>query len=154
MSKAYTGRFAPSPSGPLHFGSLVAALASFFDARRNRGRWLMRMEDLDPAREPVTAAQQILEQTQSYGMDWDGEVLFQSKRQLAYAEALESLQLPARWERVGENMILEGAHSVDRFRFRLGDIQAISGKKVGVFAMLRDHDPEAFRVVLPFFDGQ
>jgi hypothetical protein len=64
----YIGRFAPSPTGPLHFGSLLAALASFLDARANQGKWLMRIEDLDPPREPAGSAELILQQLQDFGM--------------------------------------------------------------------------------------
>jgi len=88
----YIGRFAPSPTGPLHFGSLLAALASFLDARANQGKWLMRVEDLDPPREPAGSAELILQQLQDLGMDWDGEVLYQSSRLDAYEEVLAKLQ--------------------------------------------------------------
>lgn len=88
----YIGRFAPSPSGPLHFGSLVAALASFLDARANGGLWLLRMEDLDPAREPPGAADDILYTLDFFGLHWDGEVLYQSQRLNAYEEALQTLR--------------------------------------------------------------
>jgi glutamyl-Q tRNA(Asp) synthetase len=89
---AYTGRFAPSPSGPLHFGSLVAAVASYLDARANHGIWLVRMEDLDPAREPPGAAATILEQLADYGMVSDKPVLYQSQRLEAYQAALDFLE--------------------------------------------------------------
>jgi len=89
---SYTGRFAPSPSGPLHFGSLVAAVASFLDARANQGTWLVRMEDLDPAREPPGAAETILEQLTDYGMQFDQPVLYQSNRLNAYQQALNILE--------------------------------------------------------------
>ncbi|MBJ7535973.1 tRNA glutamyl-Q(34) synthetase GluQRS [Rhodomicrobium vannielii ATCC 17100] len=89
----YIGRFAPSPTGPLHFGSLVAAVASCCDARAAGGRWLVRMEDIDPPREMPGAACRILDQLAAYGFEWDGEVLFQSTRLDAYAEALEALRL-------------------------------------------------------------
>jgi glutamyl-Q tRNA(Asp) synthetase len=88
----YIGRFAPSPTGPLHFGSLFAALASYLDARANQGKWLMRVEDLDPLREPVGSANLILQQLQDLGMDWDDEVLYQSSRLDAYEEVLHKLQ--------------------------------------------------------------
>ena len=84
-------RFAPSPTGPLHFGSLVTALASFLDARQRRGQWLVRIEDLDPPREVAGASDQILRQLESHGLCWDGTVLYQSTRLEAYAAALESL---------------------------------------------------------------
>ena len=90
-SSNYIGRFAPSPTGPLHFGSLLAALASFLDARSNNGKWLLRMEDLDPPREPPGTDQIILNQLQDLGFDWDGEVLYQSTRLAAYQEALDQL---------------------------------------------------------------
>jgi len=87
-SPSYIGRFAPTPSGYLHFGSLVAALASYLDARAASGLWLMRMEDLDPPREMPGAQAAILNALESYGFEWDGEVVNQSKRHDAYAEIL------------------------------------------------------------------
>ncbi len=88
---AYRGRFAPSPTGPLHQGSLLAALASFLDARHNGGSWLVRMEDLDPPREEAGAARRILDSLHHHGLHWDGDVLLQSRRGAAYAAALERL---------------------------------------------------------------
>ena len=88
----YVGRFAPSPTGPLHFGSLVAAVASFLDARAANGRWLVRMEDLDRPRCDQASADTILRQLEAYGLHWDGTVLYQSQRDDAYAEALATLQ--------------------------------------------------------------
>ncbi|WP_127079110.1 tRNA glutamyl-Q(34) synthetase GluQRS [Rhodomicrobium lacus] len=88
----HIGRFAPSPTGPLHFGSLVAAVASYCDARAAGGRWLVRMEDIDPPREMPGAAARILAQLGAYGFEWDGDVLFQSGRLDAYAHALETLR--------------------------------------------------------------
>lgn len=90
-SRPYIGRFAPTPSGYLHFGSLVAALASFLDARHVAGRWLVRMEDLDPPREMPGAQDAILRTLETHGMHWDGEVLRQSGRQAAYGAEVERL---------------------------------------------------------------
>lgn len=87
----YIGRFAPSPTGPLHFGSLVSALASYLDAKTNGGQWLVRMEDLDPPREQPGAASSILRSLEDHGLFWDGEVLYQSQRHHAYQECLDAL---------------------------------------------------------------
>ena len=91
-SSSYIGRFAPSPSGPLHFGSLVAALASYLDARAHQGKWLLRIEDIDPPREPAGASDLILKALESYGLHWDDHVLYQSDRTPAYDEILNLLQ--------------------------------------------------------------
>lgn len=93
MDSRYVGRFAPSPTGPLHFGSLLAALASFLDARAHGGKWLLRIEDLDPPREPAGAADTIKAQLDRFGLHWDDEPLYQSKRQDAYSDALHQLHL-------------------------------------------------------------
>jgi len=85
------GRFAPSPTGPLHFGSLVAAVGSFADIRATGGTWLVRMEDLDRTREVPGAADEILRTLDAFGLSWDGAVLYQSRRTDAYAMALKQL---------------------------------------------------------------
>src|SRR3954462_5724502 len=86
------GRFAPSPSGPLHFGSRVAALASWLDARAAGGRWLVRIEDLDRPRVQPGAADEILRTLERLGLSWDGEGIFQSQRGTLYAQALSRLR--------------------------------------------------------------
>ena len=91
INTAYTGRFAPTPSGYLHFGSLVAALASYLDARAAGGRWLLRMEDLDPPREMAGAQAAIVESLRNYGFEWDGEMQRQSDRHDAYEQVIERL---------------------------------------------------------------
>ena len=86
------GRFAPSPTGPLHFGSLVAALASWLDVRHAGGQWLVRIEDVDETRTVPGAADDILRTLESFGLRWDGEVAWQSRRKPLYAAALERLR--------------------------------------------------------------
>ena len=87
----YRGRFAPSPTGPLHFGSLVAAVGSYLEAKSRGGAWLLRMEDLDPPREQPGAADAILRTLEACGITWDGEIMYQSKRSAAYRAALARL---------------------------------------------------------------
>lgn len=91
MSQPYIGRFAPSPSGPLHFGSLVTALGSFMEARLHDGQWLLRMEDHDPPREMPGAADEILRTLDAFGFEWDGKVVYQSQRGELYEAALAKL---------------------------------------------------------------
>ena len=88
----YRGRFAPSPTGPLHFGSLVAAVGSFLAARQAGGQWLVRIEDLDPPREVPGSAELILRTLEAFGFEWDEPVMWQSRRHPAYEEAAARLQ--------------------------------------------------------------
>ncbi len=88
----YRGRFAPSPTGPLHFGSLVSAVGSYLDARTNGGEWLVRIEDVDTPRNVTGAASHILHTLDLYGFEWNGPVLYQSSRFEAYESALETLR--------------------------------------------------------------
>jgi glutamyl-Q tRNA(Asp) synthetase len=88
---SYRGRFAPSPTGPLHFGSLVAAVASWLDARAAGGEWLVRIEDVDETRTVPGADREILAQLAAFGLSHDGEVVWQSRRKAHYDEALARL---------------------------------------------------------------
>lgn len=87
----YRGRFAPSPTGPLHFGSLIAATGSYLQAKQQNGEWLIRIDDIDPPREQKGAADNILRTLESFGFEWNEEVLYQSKRQQRYQEAVDYL---------------------------------------------------------------
>lgn len=88
---SYVGRFAPSPTGPLHLGSLVTAVASYLDARRAGGRWFVRIDDIDPPREVPGASAAILATLERLALDWDGPVQYQSTRTAAYREACGTL---------------------------------------------------------------
>jgi glutamyl-Q tRNA(Asp) synthetase len=91
MNSKVVGRFAPSPTGPLHLGSLVAAMASFLDAKSVGGQWLLRIEDIDGPREVPHASQNIISDLAAFGFEWDGDIVFQSQRSSAYEKALKSL---------------------------------------------------------------
>lgn len=90
-STPYIGRFAPSPTGPLHFGSLLTAVASFLEARRQDGQWLLRVEDIDPPREQPGASDEILAALELYGFEWDGAVTFQSASRGAHDAAIQQM---------------------------------------------------------------
>lgn len=89
---AYIGRFAPSPSGPLHFGSLVAALGSYLQAKSQQGLWLLRIEDIDPPREVAGASEDIIATLQAYALQWDGDVIYQSEQSEHYEQVLSTLK--------------------------------------------------------------
>jgi glutamyl-Q tRNA(Asp) synthetase len=91
LSKEYRGRFAPSPSGPLHLGSLYTALASFLQARQKKGRWFLRIDDLDTPRVVKGATDNILKTLDAFSLEWDGAVLYQSQQLECYEKALEPL---------------------------------------------------------------
>lgn len=88
----YVGRFAPSPTGPLHAGSVIAALGSYLEARRAGGRWLLRIDDIDPPRAQAGAVDRILRQLEAMGFEWDGPVIHQSTRTGHYEDALAGLR--------------------------------------------------------------
>ncbi len=89
---SYRGRFAPSPTGPLHQGSLIAAVASYLEARTQQGQWLLRMEDVDELRNVKGAADSILRSLEAYGFEWDESVVYQTQRKEAYEAALHQLK--------------------------------------------------------------
>lgn len=89
---SYIGRFAPSPTGPLHLGSLVAALGSYLDARANHGTWLLRIEDMDPPREMPGAKDIILEQLEDHSLYWDGGAIYQSQRLDIYQDYFDQFK--------------------------------------------------------------
>jgi len=90
-NQPYIGRFAPSPSGALHFGSLVAAVGSYLQAKSQHGQWQVRIEDIDPPREVKGATQDILNTLQIYGLQWDGEVIYQHQQSKHYEAVLADL---------------------------------------------------------------
>jgi len=91
LAAPYIGRFAPSPTGPLHFGSLLAAVSSYLQARAHQGQWLLRIEDIDPPREQPGATEAILRALECYGLEWDGTVSYQSKSRASHDEAVQYL---------------------------------------------------------------
>lgn len=123
----YIGRFAPSPTGRLHFGSLVSALASYLDARHCGGRWLVRMENLDPPREEAGAQDAILRALADHGLHWDGPVCYQGERLEAYAEALATLNR---------------AGLIYRCRCRRKDVRAMPGGVYDGRCRRADVDPD------------
>ncbi|HCX87491.1 MAG TPA: tRNA glutamyl-Q(34) synthetase GluQRS [Gammaproteobacteria bacterium] len=92
MRTEYTGRFAPSPTGELHFGSLVAAVASFADAKHHNGNWLLRIDDIDQPRKADGSSESIIATLKAFGFEWDGPTRWQSQRELKYLEATSLLR--------------------------------------------------------------
>ena len=88
----YIGRFAPSPSGLLHFGSLITAVGSYLQAKSQQGLWLLRIEDIDPPREMQGAALEIQKTLQAYGLQWDNDVIYQSQQSACYEKILAQLK--------------------------------------------------------------
>ena len=91
MTSSYKGRFAPTPSGPAHLGSLLAAVGSYLQARAMQGEWHVRIDDIDPPREVAGAADSILRTLENYALQWDGPIVYQSQRQEAYEDHLQQL---------------------------------------------------------------
>ena len=91
QKREYRGRFAPSPSGPLHFGSLIAAVGSFLDAKANQGKWLVRIEDIDTTRVVNGASDDILHTLEAYGLHWDESVIYQTQRHKQYQAIVDEL---------------------------------------------------------------
>ena len=89
---SYIGRFAPSPTGPVHFGTLVAAVASYLRARSLQGRWLLRIEDVDTLRKVDDADTRIIQTLERLGFEWDGDIVYQTSRNQAYEQALSALR--------------------------------------------------------------
>jgi glutamyl-Q tRNA(Asp) synthetase len=147
----YRGRFAPSPTGPLHFGSLVAAMASYADARAARGEWLLRIEDVDGPRSRPGAAGAILAALERLGFEWDGPVWQQSERTASYDEALEQLRATGhvyacactRAERAGDLASLIGERVYPGV-CRDGIGPAIAARKRRAFRVRVDASPITF----------
>ncbi len=123
MLKPYIGRFAPSPSGSLHFGSLVAALGSYLRARSQSGKWLIRIEDIDPPREVYGATSDILRTLEAFGLTWDDEVLYQSSRVDTYQAEIEQLLAnnKAYYCKCTRKIVREMGGSYDRRCFHLSE---------------------------------
>lgn len=130
----YRGRFAPSPTGPLHLGSLLAALGSWLLARKAGGEWLLRIEDIDPPREVPGAAQLQIETLHAFGLHADGEILYQSRRHEAYAEALQRL--------------LKDSHAF-ACRCSRRDLEASDGRHLGPCANDDPLRPTSIRLRVP-----
>ena len=132
----YRGRFAPSPTGPLHFGSLVTALASWLEAKHARGDWLVRIEDLDPLREPPEATGQILHSLECHGLFPDEPVRFQSRRHDAYQRTIDNLLAQGKAYRCRcSRKQLKDNHGYHPNRCRRGDTSPGDGPHAVRFAL-------------------
>ena len=142
----YVGRFAPSPTGPLHFGSLVAALASWLDCRHAGGRWLVRMEDLDQPRVIPGAANEILRQLDAFGLEWDGAVVYQSRRTGLYRDALRRLEAFTYPCGCTRKELEDSALAIDGSRIYPGTCRAgvANGKAVRAVRLRTGADPVRF----------
>lgn len=143
--KQYIGRFAPSPTGPLHFGSLVAAAASYLQARFCRGRWLLRIEDIDPPRERRGAADAILTALETYGFEWEGPVLYQSRNSVQHGAAVERLLDEGRAYPCGcSRQRLATAPQGPLGRIYPGTCRAASNSRHNAIRLKTDNEPVAF----------
>ena len=142
----YTGRFAPSPTGPLHMGSLIAAAASWLDARAAGGRWLLRIEDLDRPRCMPGAADAILRTLERLGLHWDGEVVYQSARTERYRAALERLQPHTYWCGCTRREIADSSLGLasDGARIYPGTCRARSPREPRALRVRTSREPIAF----------
>lgn len=147
LPATYRGRFAPSPTGPLHLGSLIAALASYLDARHHSGRWLVRMEDLDPPREEPGAADHILQGLVDHGLQWDEDILWQSQRYPAYRAALAELDAAGSLFKCDctRAMLGPGGACAGRCKVRQPEVTAPCSLRVGVPAGTRVNFTDALQ---------
>jgi glutamyl-Q tRNA(Asp) synthetase len=139
----YIGRFAPSPTGPLHFGSLVTAVASYLDARSNQGKWLLRMEDLDKPRELAGAAANIISTLEAYGFEWSDTIMYQSQRNDTYERVLATLKE------------MQYVYPCTCTRKEIADsseqtgIEGIIYPKTCLYQPIKEHHPIAWRIKTP-----
>ena len=142
----YVGRFAPSPTGPLHFGSLVAGLASWLDAKRASGRWLLRMEDLDRPRVMPGADGEILRQLENLGLGWDGPVVYQSARLAHYDDALHRLAAHCYLCACSRKELEDSALAIDGSRIYPGTCRngIAPGKSARALRLRTDDQPVCF----------